>query len=89
VNVLFDAAAQIGDLIVDALNTAGKFLRLAAAVAIKYRKVDLALNDAYALHASNAAAKSAIVPVDAELRIVAGTTGALLFDQPQALGGKR
>ena len=65
VYLLFDAAAQVGDLIVDAFDAASKFLRLAAAIAIKHRKVDLALNHAYALHASNAAAKFAIISVDA------------------------
>ena len=65
VDLLFNAAAQIGDLIVDAFNAAGKLLRLAAAIAIKHRKVDLALNDARTLHASDAAANPAIVSVDA------------------------
>ena len=48
-DVLFNAAAQIRNLIVDAFNPAGKLLRLAAAIAIKNRKVDLALNQACAL----------------------------------------
>ena len=88
-DILFDAAAQIGDLIVDALDAAGKFLRLAVAIAIKDRKVDLALNQAGALHASDAAANPAVVSVDAELWIVAGAAGALLLDQSLALPGKR
>ena len=67
-NVLFNAAAQIGNLIVDALHAAGQFLRLAVAIAIEDREVDLALNEARALHAADAAANLAIVSVDAELR---------------------
>src|ERR1019366_5276624 len=85
----FNAPAQIGNLIDDAFDPAGKLLRLAAAIAIKNRKVDLALNQASALHASNAAANPAIIPVDADFRIVAGAAGALLLDQSLTLHGER
>src|ERR1019366_2527192 len=82
---LFNAPAQIGNLIDDAFDPAGKLLRLAAAIAIKNRKVDLALNQACPRPPSNAAPNPAIIPVDADFRIVAGAAGALLLDQSLTL----
>jgi hypothetical protein len=49
--LLINAAAQIGDLIVDALHAACQLLRLSIAIAVEEREIDLALNQARTLNA--------------------------------------
>ena len=87
-NVLVDAALEIGNLIVDALEAAGKLLCLAVAVAIEDGEVDLALYEAGGLDAADAAADFSDVAIEAELWIVAGAAGTLLFDKALALAGQ-
>jgi len=67
-DIFVDSMAQVGDLSVDALQTADQFLGFAAAIAIEEREIDLALDDAGPLHATDAAAETTIVSVDAEPR---------------------
>ena len=71
------------------LTRLGKLLRLAVAVAIEDREIDLALNQAGSLHAADAAAELADVAVEAEPGIETGAAGALLLDQALALAGQR
>src|SRR5208282_4683790 len=88
-DVLFDAAPEIGDLIVDALHAAGEFLRLAFAIAVEDCEVDLPLDEADAAHVADAAAEAAVIAVDAELRVIAGAVGTLLLRESLALAGER
>ncbi len=87
-DVLIDAAFEVCDLIVDALDARGKLIGFAIAIAIEDCEVDLALDEAGGLDAADAAAEFSDVAVEAELWVVAGAIGALLLDEALALGGE-
>ena len=48
-NIFIDAAAKIGNLVVDALEPAGQLLRLALAITIEDREIDLSLDQSRSL----------------------------------------
>ena len=56
-----------------------QFQRFAVAIAIEEREVHLSLDQSRGLHAPDAAAQFADVPVHAELRIIARAAGLLLL----------
>jgi len=66
-DVLFDAVPQVGNLVIDALETARDFLVVALAITIEQGEVDLPLDEPSALYAADAATQPAIVTVDAQL----------------------
>src|ERR1039458_9175378 len=66
-DVLVYTTLKIGNLIVDAPDAARKLPGLAVAVAIEDREIDLALNQAGGLHASDAAAQFANVSIEAKI----------------------
>ena len=87
--ILLNAETKICDLIVNALDAAGKFLGLSAAIAVEKREVDLALHQSCGLDAADAAPNLADVSVETQFGIGARPVGALLFEQSFALAQKR